>query len=154
MKYIMFFLLFTGIVFSAQAQPKGLVYIDVENFNMVRVAKGQAEITLGIRMYNPNNFKIKLKDGDIDVFIDDNRLGKVQGVDKFEVPKEDTCVIPVVLYVDLKAALPNALNLVLNNGIANVKLDGTVKAGRHGIFITVPVHYEGKQDIGAMLKLQ
>jgi len=155
MKQLSFFLLFITIVISACGQPKGIAYLDVENFKIQQIENNKAAISLDIRLYNPNSYKLKLKDADIDVFINGNHIGKVQqAVDKYEVPKEDTCLVPVILDVDMQNILGNALQIVLANGIADVKLSGTVKAGRHGIFIPIPINYEGKQDIGAMLKLQ
>ena len=154
MKQTGFLLFFVAVFLSACGQPKELVYQDVENFKVQQIADNKAAISLDIRLYNPNNYKIKLKDADIDVFVNDNHIGTVRKEEKIEIPKNDTCLVPVILNVDLKGLLPNALQLVLSNGIADIKLSGTVKAGRHGIFITVPINYEGKQDIGSMLKIQ
>ncbi len=71
--------------------------------------------------------------------------------DLFAVPGLDTFSMPVMLSVDLKNAVPNVLQLILNPEV-DIKLAGTVKAGRHGVYIKVPVNYEGKQDIRAGIK--
>jgi LEA14-like dessication related protein len=155
MKKFSFFLLFVlSFAISTSAQPQPLSYVGVENFKIQQVDKQMASISLDIKLYNPNDFKIKLKDADIDVFIDGNQLGNVQSAEKYEVPKNDTCLVPVILNVALKKILPNALQLVLSNGIADVKLTGTVKAGRYGIYKKIPLDYESKQDIGALLNIK
>jgi LEA14-like dessication related protein len=155
MKQLSFFLLFIAVSTSAFGQLKDIQYLDVENFKIQQIENNKAAISLDIRLYNPNNYKLKLKDADIDVFINGNHIGKVQqAVDKYEVLKNDTCLVPVILDVDMQNILANALQIVLSSGMADVKLSGTVKAGRHGIFIPIPINYQGKQDIGAMIKLQ
>ena len=132
-------------------QPKQLVYQNVQNFKLKQAGLQQTEVSLDIRLFNPNNYGMKLKDADVDVFVNGNRLGKMQVNEFFAVPGLDTFSMPVMLNVDLKNAVPNALQLLLNPEV-NIKLAGTVKAGRHGVYVRVPVNYEGKQDIRAGLK--
>ena len=63
-------------------------------------------------------------------------------------------LLPAMLNVEMKNLLPNALQVVLSNGIVDMKLAGSVKAGRYGIYVKVPLNYEGKQDVSAMLDLK
>jgi LEA14-like dessication related protein len=154
MKHIGLFLLFIIVGFTASAQLRAMVYQDVENLKIQQADNNKAIISLDIKLYNPNHYKLRLKDGDVDVFVNGNKLGKLQMQDKLEVPKQDTFLIPALLNVDLQALLPNALQLVLSNGVADITLSGSIKAGRHGIFISIPVNYEDKQDLGALLKQQ
>ena len=153
MKQLFSFLFVMMMALPGYTQPKALEYVGVENFKMQQLDNNKAAVSMDIRLYNPNHYKLKLKDADIDVFINGNKLGKVQVHDKVEVPREDTCVLPVILNVDIQQLLPNAVQLLLSNGMADILLKGTVKAGRHGIYVPIPINYEMKQDIGAMLKL-
>ncbi len=153
MKQLLFFLFIMMASVASYAQPKALEYVDVENFKMQQVDNNKAAVSMDIRLYNPNHYKLELKDADINVFINGNKLGRVQVDDKVEVPREDTCVLPVILNVDIQQLLPNAVQLLLSNGMADILLKGTVKAGRHGIYVPIPINYEMKQDIGSMLKL-
>jgi len=131
---------------SACRQPKDLVYQNVQNFKLQKIGLAQTAMTMDIRLYNPNNYSLKLKNADVDVFINNNRLGKMTVNGSYTITKLDTFSLPVMLDVDLKNGLPNVLQLVFNSDV-DVKLSGTIKAGRHGVLLTVPINYEGKQDI-------
>ena len=131
--------------------PKELVYKDVQHFKLQNAGLKQSGISLDIRMYNPNNYGIKLKNADVDVFVNGTLLGKMCVNDQCSVPGLDTFLLPVTLNVDMKNVLPNALQMFLKSDV-DIKLSGTIRAGRRGIYMKVPVNYEGKQDIRSSLK--
>ena len=112
----------------------------------------QTQLSMDVLLFNPNRYPLKLKDADVNVFINGNKLGTMLLSECFPVPGLDTFSMPVTLDVDLKNVLPNALQLLMTPEV-DIKLDGSVKAGRHGIYINVPVQYEGKQDIRSSIKL-
>ena len=94
---------------------------------------------------------MKLKQADMNVYLNGNLLGKMCFNGCYGVPALDTFSLPVTINVDMKNVLPNAFQLLVNSEV-NIKLSGNVKAGRHGVFINVPVNYEGKQDIRSAVK--
>ncbi len=145
MKKVSYIALFILII-SACRQPKDLVYQGIENFKLQKVGLAGTNMSIDIRMYNPNSYSLKLKKADVDVFINDTRVGKMTVDGKYTINRLDTFVLPVLLTVDMKNVLPNALQLLFNSNV-NVKLTGTIKAGRHGAFLSVPINYEGKQDL-------
>jgi LEA14-like dessication related protein len=151
MKKISYFITLVILVSSACHAPKDLIYVGVQNFNIGKAGLKQTVLSMDVQLYNPNNYRLKLKHADMDLFINNNRLGKINLNGKIPVPHLDTFLLPVTLDVDIAHALPNMLQLAFNSEV-NVKLSGSVRAGRHGIFITVPVSYEGKQDIRSGLK--
>ena len=145
-------LLLLIILFTCSCrQPKQLVYQNIENFKLKQAGLKETEVSLDLRLFNPNNYGMKLKDADVDVFINGTKLGKMQVRNLFAVPGLDTFSMPVMLNVNLRDAIPNVLQLLLKSEV-DLKLAGTVKAGRHGVYIKVPVNYEGKQDIRAGIK--
>ncbi len=106
---------------------------------------------MDVKLYNPNKYCLKLKKADLDLYINGNHLGKVKTKAVCSVTKLDTFTLPVTLAVDYRNILPNALQLLFNSEV-DVKLTGKVKAGRHGLYITVPINYVGKQDIRSSVK--
>jgi LEA14-like dessication related protein len=147
--YILFFALALGI--CSCSAPKDLVYKDVQHFGIGKGATGNTVVSMNVELYNPNHYRMKLKRTDLDLFINNNRVGKINLAHKLAIPRLDTFSMPVTLDVDLKQILPNAVQLLLNSEVA-VHLVGSVKAGRHGMFITIPVDYTGKQDIRESIK--
>jgi len=131
---------------AACRQPKELIYQNVENFSMKQASNNKALLAMDIRLYNPNSYSMRLKSADVDVFMNGNHAGKMNARNQCVLPARDTFSLPVTLEVELKNILPNVLQLLMNSDV-DIKLDGKIRAGRHGVFLTIPVNYEGKQDI-------
>lgn len=148
-KYII--ILLAAATISSCHAPRDLAYVGIENFGMKHASLKTTTLSMDVELYNPNHYKMKLKKADLDVYVNNNRLGKVNIKGKMTVPRQDTFALPVMLDVDLANALPNMLQLAFKSEV-EVALKGSVKAGRHGIFITIPVNYTGKQDIRQSLK--
>ena len=150
MRHSVFLLLLIVFLGTSCRQPRQLVYKNVQNFKLKQDGL-QSQVCLDVRMFNPNKYCMKLKDANVDVFINGRSLGKMHVANGCPVPRLDTFAMPVTLNVDLKNVLPNAFQLLMN-GEVDIKLTGSVKAGKHGVYIKVPVSYEGKQDIRASMK--
>lgn len=130
---------------SSCAHPKDLVYQDIQHFKVDQLALSKSTLSLDIKMFNPNTYGMKLKNADLDVFINNRYLGKMMMDTLFSIPRLESFLLPVSIQVDMKNILPNALQLLLDNEVT-VKLQGHVKVGKH-IYVTVPVNYEGKQKL-------
>ncbi len=150
MKAINALLLIVVLFLCSCSHPKDLVYRDIRSFKLRQAGLQQSAVNMDIRMFNPNGYCMKLKDADVDVYINGKLLGKMEVVGRCAVPGLDTFLMPVTLNVDMKNILPNTWQLFMNSEV-NIKLAGTIKAGRHGVFIKVPLDYEGKQDIRSSL---
>jgi LEA14-like dessication related protein len=127
-------------------RPKEPDYIDFQNLRLVKAGLDQSRITFDLRYYNPNNFKMQLKEGQMDVFFNNKFVGHSVIDTLIDIPKKDTFFIPVYMDVKLKNLLANAAQLLLNPDVL-VKLNGNAKVGKGGIFVNVPINYEGKQRI-------
>jgi len=148
---VLFSFLIAILSLSSCAQPKELVYLGMDSFSIKQAGLKQTTISMNIRLYNPNRYKLKLKKADVDVFINNSHVGKMNVNCIAELAKRDSSSLPVTLDVDLANALPNALQLLLNPEIT-LKITGNIIAGRQGVYITIPVNYEGKQDILSGIK--
>jgi LEA14-like dessication related protein len=127
-------------------KPKEPDYIDFQHLRLAKAGLDQSRITFDLRYYNPNNFGMQLKSAQVDVFFNDKFVGHSALDTLIEIPKADTFLIPVSMDVKLKNLLANAAQLLLNPDVM-VRLNGNAKVGRKGIFVNVPVNYEGKQRI-------
>ena len=146
----LYLVLITCVMLSCR-QPKDLVFHDVRHFALKNVGMRSTSVTMDVQLYNPNAYKMKLKYAHLDLFINDKHMGLVSVPHGMRVPKLDTFALPIELDVDLKNVLPNIFQL-LSNSTVDIRLTGKVKAGRHGINITIPVDYKGKQDVGSGIK--
>jgi len=137
-------------ILASCTQPKPLVYKGVSNFSLKKADLQHPAIGMDLGFYNPNNYVLKLKYADVDVYINGNHLGKMILDTLYEIPKRDSFLMPVVLEVDTKHVFPNALQLLMSKEV-DVKIEGYIKAGRKHIYINIPVEYEGKQPLNINL---
>lgn len=131
-------------IFASCAQPKPLVYKNVQNFR-IRLLK-QPPLALNVKFFNPNPYPLTFKSADIAVFINGNHLGNMVLDSVFQVPALDSFLLPVGLNVDLRNVFPSAARLIFDSSVM-VKLDGKVKVGAKRVYINVPLRYEGEQAL-------
>lgn len=129
------------------AQPKSLVYQDVAAVRVHKADLNAATVVVDLRFYNPNRYSVTLKDGDIDAYFNDRYLGKAILDERTHVPARDTFLLPVTITASLESIFTNALAMLVNKEVL-VRLQGSLKAGKAGIYVRVPVRYEGRQQLG------
>jgi len=111
----------------------------------------RSELSADLKFYNPNSQQLQLKSADIDIYIQNRFLGKVGFDNLLNLPPMDTFYVPVKAVVALRDVLPNAVQILFKDSV-NLKLDGTVKAGKAGFFKNVAIKYEGRQSLARFLK--
>jgi hypothetical protein len=57
------------------------------------------------------------------------------------IPAKSVFIIPGKLDIDTRKVFSNGLNLLFNKDVV-INANGTCKAGRNGIYLTIPVKYE------------
>lgn len=127
-------------------QPKELVYQDIRNFKIRKVAMDNTVVSMDVRLYNPNHIGLKLRSADVLVAINNSLVGKVDVTDMCRIPARDTAVIPMVVQVNLKKVLPDVVKLLFNSEV-DINLKGEMRAGSHGLFVRIPVNYTTREDI-------
>lgn len=101
---------------------------------------------LNVVYYNPNNYGMQAKGGDIDVFMNDRYLGKANIETITTIPKQDTFAVPVSVTLSMQSLLQNSLQFVQSSDVT-IRLKGYVKVGKAGVFIRVPVDCVTKEKI-------
>ena len=133
-------------LFISCTRPKDIQYITQKNIRVEQHGFTDTRLGLDLVYYNPNGYAIELKNADVDVYVEDRYFGHSSLDTLFQIPKLDTFTMPVWVKVDTRNVLGNALGVL---GLKEVKLrlEGTAKVGRSGFFMTIPVRYEGMQQI-------
>ena len=128
--------------------PKALVYQDLQRFRVHNIDFQKITMALDMQFYNPNGYGLSLKNGNIDGYINGNYIGKASVDEQTKVPAKDTFTLPVVLTAELRTVIANALEIWKNNGKeVRVRLSGSIRAGKGGVFVPVPIRYEGTQRL-------
>src|SRR5687768_12758799 len=81
------------------SKPKDLEYLDFENFQVHEIGMGESVISADLKYYNPNNFRLKLKDGELDVSLNNTFMGHSKLDTLLEIPRKDTFLIPLKMKV-------------------------------------------------------
>jgi LEA14-like dessication related protein len=156
MRTYLYLVLLALALMASCAQPKPLIYKDVERVSFKKADFTSVTLKVELKLYNPNKYALMLKDPLLEIYINDKHVGYASIDDKLAIPARDTFIVPAMLRIDLLNAIPNAIQVIRNKEIT-LRVDGSLKAGiphhvgKGGIFVGVPVHYEGKQKIDIKL---
>jgi len=131
-------------------QPQPPEYYGFQNIQVSRGTAGQATLSTIVKMYNPNPFNLTLKRAEVDVLVNGKHAGHSLLDTSVFIPKKDTFFVPIALDIDMKAIFSNALSLLQSSEV-NVALDGRVRVQKGMMTFNRPFHYEGKEDLSALL---
>lgn len=134
------------ILLTSCHEPKALEYRDFRNLKLENVSFSGAALTVDVIYYNPNNFGLELNRTDLDVFVDSTFLGHSAQDVQVAVKKKAEFTIPIRLELDMKNLLKNGLNSFFNKSVA-VRVLGSVKVGKAGIYKSFPVDYTTVQTL-------
>ncbi|MGN6491763.1 MAG: LEA type 2 family protein [Agriterribacter sp.] len=134
------------LVMTSCRQIREPEYIDVDNIAVNGKGLSNTSLSADVRFYNPNGYNINFKSGSLDIYVDNRLLGHTELDSLIKIPRLDTFVVPVQVKVDMKNIISNALSLSLKDSVL-VRLEGKVKVGRSGFFVTKPVNFESKEKL-------
>jgi LEA14-like dessication related protein len=121
-------------------------FIDARHFGLRSLGVKTSTVYADLYYYNPNNIGLQMKKAELDVYIDDRFLGHSLLDTLITIPKKDTFSFPVMLEVEMKNIFPNAFAMLMKDEI-ELRIEGTAKVGKGGLFLNIPVKYRGKQRI-------
>ncbi|RYY61099.1 MAG: hypothetical protein EOO05_07585 [Chitinophagaceae bacterium] len=138
------------VVVVASCRPiKDPVFNGIENVRVNNVGLGESSVTLGMSYTNPNNYRAKLKSAEGDAWMDSTYLGHFVVDSTVEIPASSNFLVPVNLTVDMKQILKNSFSALLNKQVL-IRITGTGRAGRHGVYRKFNLNYQGKQDLSKL----
>ncbi|WEK34904.1 MAG: LEA type 2 family protein [Candidatus Pseudobacter hemicellulosilyticus] len=134
------------LLILACAKPTSLDYLGINSVRVLSFGFKESTVAAGVSFYNPNRSPLTMKKAEVKVYINDNYFGTTILDSTIHIPKKDTFNLPVVLTVDMKNLGLGFLQ-TLGQEQVKVKLEGSTRIGRSGIFINYPIRYEGMQEI-------
>ena len=118
----------------------------IENVKAPRLGLKNAIVTLDLHCYNPNKSRIRFKNAQGEAWVDGQKLGRFTIDSSMTIPSRNDFWLPVKLEMEMKDALRHA-GLFLSTDQVYLKIDGTARLGKAGIFFNYPIRYEGKQEL-------
>jgi LEA14-like dessication related protein len=143
-------IILTGVLIAAIiascTKPKDLEFVDIQNIRMVKWGLSESLVGLDVRFYNPNKRQVKLKDAVAKVYVNSAFLGDTNMDTTIVVPRSDTFAVPLILKVQTATALAKIMETAKDSAVT-VRVDGSVKMGKAGVFLTYPIKYEKLQSL-------
>ena len=136
----------TLVVFQTSChEPKSLEFREFKNLTVDKLSFAGAALKVDLVYYNPNNFGLQLNRTDLDVYVDSTFLGHSSQDIQVNISKRDVFTIPLKLDLDVKNLLKNGITSMLNKSVS-VRVLGSVKVGKAGIYKSFPVDYTSIQN--------
>jgi LEA14-like dessication related protein len=148
MKRLVFLFAILATVLTGCSSPQPLQYQDISSVQLQKFDIEHAAIVANLRFYNPNNYGLSLKNGNLDAYVNEKYLGKASVDERIVVPPNNSFILPVTINIDMLHVLKDAFDLLsLQKSDVLLRLQGTISAGKGGVYFRVPVTYEGRQKI-------
>ena len=147
------FIYFLSFIFLAVGckQPLAPDYRGIESITITKITLNESRVDANVKLYNPNNFRLKLKHADVKIFANNKYIGRCIIDSTIDIPKMDSFHIPVSVNINLKNIVSNAVQLLLN-GEVKVNADGFVRLKKSAIRFKVPVHFEQYERADSLLQ--
>lgn len=124
--------------------------VKIDNIRVDKINSGYSTLKLDLQYFNPNKFRVTLKNASGDAWLDGRKLGHFTLDSSVTVPGNAQFQLPVNLEVDMTKVLANSFQLLLKNEVM-LKIEGSARISKSGININYPLHYEGKQNLQQLL---
>jgi LEA14-like dessication related protein len=153
--YHFFSVVILAILFSfPSCKVQELDFNGVNNVSIGSMKSDNIEITLNVKLDNPNNFKIKVVNAKLDLFIGGNEAGVASLDDKVIIKKKTEGDYDIIITTDreqlMSAAVKSAISS-FGSGKITVKVKGWVKGRVWGIGKKIDVEFKENVDMD-MLK--
>ena len=148
-----FSLLFWGLAalhFSCKSF-KEPTFQGIENVQLGKMGPGESSFTLDMHYFNPNRSGLKMKEAEGDAWMDGNYLGHFTMDTLINIPGNNDFRLPIKFKASMGQLLKNSFAAMLGKE-SLLKVEGKARVGKGGIFIRYPIHYEGKHNLGELLK--
>jgi LEA14-like dessication related protein len=116
------------LLLNACSSFKEVEFKGVENVSFGKQEDSQIPLIFDVRINNPNQFNILLKKGVVDVFLNNQFLGKSTLSNKITIEKNKETVYPIVIntsFSNLSKAALSSLGALLGKKLI-LKIDGKI----------------------------
>lgn len=153
-RYYISAILVALMFFGGSCKIQELEFNGVNDVSVGSMKSDNIEITINVKLDNPNNFKIKVVKAKLDLFIGGIEAGTADLEDKITIKKKAEDNYDIIITTDreqlMSAALKSALTS-FGSGKITVKVKGWVKGRVWGIGKKIDVEFKENVDMD-MLK--
>jgi LEA14-like dessication related protein len=127
---------------------KEVEVLEVQNVSIKEFSENLVEVEVELLIDNPNWYKIKIIESDLDLFLNGREIGTLQLGQKVVVPKKTRSVQKISIYTDYDELRENFLQNVLTLLFARtteVQAKGYIKA--KGLLVAKKIPVDIKEEI-------
>lgn len=143
MKNLILFV-FAILIFTSCAY-RDVEVMGVESVNVDEFTTDNVQITASIILKNPNNFKIKIKRSELDLYVNGDQIGTTKLKKKIVLPKNTEMAHDFIIessIKDLGGGLLSSVGSVISGGGVRVGVKGDVKGSAFLITTKIPIDVE------------
>jgi|GEM_PF-691203 len=131
---------------NAEVFPDSVLPPEVVNIKLKSFTAEENRAVLDVTLYNPNNFKLPVREAYGDIYLNDNAIANIEAISNKSLGAHETqtFTVPVTVKPD---ELANASTNVMMNGVANYRFKGYMMSPVGEI----PVEHQGQLTRQQML---
>lgn len=127
-----------GLTFLTSCNSiKDIEYIGIKETKLQSLGIQKGTVKVVLQYHNPNKFGIDLKETQLEVYANDKYIGIAENPEKNIVPKLSNFDFPIFVHFNPLKAM--GLVGLLNANKIKLRVKGTTKAGKGGVYIRVPI---------------
>ena len=134
---------FLIIIASCSTPQEPPVFKKVDNIRVTKVTGDEAVLSGQAFFFNPNDVAMTLRKVNVDVMLEDKKIGTINQDTKTKVPASADFSVPVDATFNIgDVGLLNSILSVLGGKKMKAHYVGYIKLSVHGVPIKVPIDYE------------
>jgi LEA14-like dessication related protein len=138
----LFYLIILFAAFSCR-KLEAPVYNSVDNIEIKDRSSNSVTISANVNFHNPNNYRITLKNADIDVLLNDKPITNFTKDYNLKIEKNENFTVPVEISFSMADLNTNVISSAINALLGKKQIlsyRGNIKIKAYGIRINVPVN--------------
>ena len=133
-------LLFIILLSGACTDVKEPVFENVENLKIGKLNLSETDLSADLRFTNANNFGLKLKTLDCDLYLDSSFLGHFSNTEPVKIPARSAFLLPLSGQAKTLLLMEQTRKAFAGKE-SHVRVEGKARVGRSGFYKTIPIRY-------------
>ncbi len=135
--FVAFSFLSLMLITSSCNNIKDIEYIGIKETKLQSIGIQKGTIKVVMQYFNPNKFGIDIKETQLEVYVNDKYIGVADSPERYKIPRNANFDFPIYVHFNPLQALGMAS--ILNASSVNLKVKGSTKAGKSGVYVRVPI---------------
>lgn len=144
------FLVLGVLILGTSCAYKNVELVRVASVHVDEFSSDNVQVTASLVLKNPNDFEIKIKDSDLDLYVNDYKVARADIMKMIKIPENTVMTHDLVFdssLEDVGGGVLRSLVSVIARGIVKIGIKGSVNASAYKMTEKVPVDVEGDVQV-------